>query len=87
MHTHFKSTDTNTTSNNWDFGLDKVTISNGRFDYNDEHVEPVLTGVDYSHVDIKKLNLKASGVQFIPSGIITDSSFLNDSISFDCLSK
>ena len=66
---HFKSTDTNTTSNNWDFGLDKVTISNGRFDYNDEHVEPVLTGVDYSHVDIKKLNLKASGVQFIPSGI------------------
>ncbi|MCB9361138.1 MAG: translocation/assembly module TamB [Flavobacteriales bacterium] len=66
---HFKPKDTAATKNEWIFELDKVNVENGRFDYNNEHVAPLLTGVDYNHVGIEKLNLKTSGVQFIPSGV------------------
>lgn len=66
---HFKSTDTTSNPSSWQFGLDKVTISNGRFDYNNEDVAPFLTGVDYSHVGIQDLNLKTSKIEFITAGV------------------
>ncbi len=64
---HFKSTDT--TSSKWEFGLNNVDIENGRFNYNNEHAEPLIGQVDYQHIGIQNLNLKTSDIEFIPEGV------------------
>ena len=77
---HFKSNDT--TTNAWEFGLNKVNVKGGRFNFNDDDVEPVLAGVDYSHVAIKDLNLKTEHIKFIPQGVncnITQLTFVEKS--------
>lgn len=66
---HFKTTDTTESNSGWEFGLDKVNISEGRFRFNNDDVEPIMAGVDYSHVEVTNLNLKTSGVEFIPAGV------------------
>ncbi|MCB0409104.1 MAG: hypothetical protein KDD29_02730, partial [Flavobacteriales bacterium] len=64
---HFKSTDT--TSSKWEFGLNNVEIEKGRFNYNNEHAEPLVGQVDYQHIGVRNLNLKTSDIEFIPEGI------------------
>jgi len=65
---HFKSDDT-TSTNKWEFGLNSVNISDGRFNFNNDDKAPVLAGVDYSHIGVKNFNLETSTIEFIPTGV------------------
>lgn len=66
---HFKSDDTTSTSSSWDVKFDKVNITKGKFNYDNDDFAPLLSGVDYNHVFVSDLNLKTSKTKFIPGGV------------------
>ena len=53
----------------WQFKLNNVGITKGRFNYNNFDYEPKLGGVDYDHVGITYLNTELSDIEFIPQGV------------------
>lgn len=64
---HFASNDT--TSGNWQFGLNNVVLKNTRFNYNDANIDKVEAGIDYSHIGISDLYADLGEIKFINKGI------------------
>lgn len=65
---HFAKKDS-TSSSNWKFGLNNLNVSDSRFNYTNEHFKAKNKGVDYNHISLSRLTLKASEIDFIPQGV------------------
>lgn len=48
----------------WIIGVDKIAIKNNSFVYNDNSQPKQPHGIDYSHLDLKKLNVDANNIHF-----------------------
>ncbi|MEI6434713.1 MAG: translocation/assembly module TamB domain-containing protein [Bacteroidota bacterium] len=65
---HFASTDTTqpdtTSSKPWDLTVSSVILANMHFRMHDENAEPVLSGMDFTNLDVSGINLELSDISF-----------------------
>ena len=53
----------------WIIGAKKVELKNNNLIYNDNNTSPLTRGMDYSHLDIKKLHLDVDDLHYQPDSI------------------
>ncbi len=51
-------------SNNWKINLNNVAFEKVNFEYNDNNPIPISNGIDYNHLQVKNLNLKAEKLNY-----------------------
>lgn len=56
-------------SSQWKFKLNNADIQDVNFRFDDNNSAPVAKGIDYKHLDITNLNLKASDLSYAPDAI------------------
>lgn len=69
---YFSSSDTSATQSDWEFKLNGIEISNGKYAFNDYNKDQIKYGVDYFHLLADSIYLVAKGFDFE-----------NDTIQFD----
>ncbi|MFT6166863.1 MAG: hypothetical protein ACJASF_001556 [Vicingaceae bacterium] len=61
---YFASSDTSSTNSDWEFKLNGIQISNGKYSFNDYNLDEEPYGVDYFHIVADSINLLAEGFDF-----------------------
>jgi hypothetical protein len=56
-------------SSQWKFKLGNANVSDIAFKFDDQNSTPVTKGIDYKHLDISNLNLKAKDLSYAPDVI------------------
>ena len=51
-------------SNNWKIKLNNVAFEKVNFNYNDNDPNPIKNGIDYNHLQVKNLNLRAEKLDY-----------------------
>jgi hypothetical protein len=82
----FASKDTTNidSSKAWFFRIGGLNLTNDHFVYQDENQKPLPKGLDFSHLDMDKLNLKVSNINLIGDTLFTaiDKLSFNDKSGF-----
>ena len=74
---YFKSENTDTTSTEFELDVQKVSLSNVNFTYNDNNHPAIAYGMDYSHIGIKNLRGEISDVNLNGDSISTEINHLS----------
>ena len=61
---YFSSPDTSSTQNEWDFTLNGIQVSNGKYSFNDYNEKKQSYGVDYFHIAADSIQLLATNFVF-----------------------
>lgn len=56
-------------SSQWKLKLGGADISDIAFKFDDQNSSPVARGIDYKHLDISNLNLRAKGLSYAPNAV------------------
>ena len=91
---HFIFSETDSTSSKWYFAMNTLVFNQSRFDYDDQNVEALESGIDYNHLSLSYVDLKLTNINLLDQGVnckidqlkfFEKSGFQTD--EFSCLAK